>query len=84
MCSSSKFFEKLIMKQIEEIQKSQDVDLTGSAQHVFKKFRSTATAGLTIQSILARALENHEYAMMSSLDLSVSFDVVNVKLLVKD
>ena len=49
LCSLSKIFEKLIIKRIEEIQKSQDVDLTGSAQHGFKKSRSTATAGLTIQ-----------------------------------
>jgi hypothetical protein len=71
------------MKQIKEIQESQDMDLTKSAQHGFKKFRSTATAGLTIQSVLARAIDNNKYAMMSSLDLSAAFDVENVKLLVK-
>ncbi len=30
--------------------------------------------------ILSRALDRNEYAMMSSLDLSAAFDVVNVKL----
>ena len=83
LCSSSKIFEKLIMKRIEEIQNAQNVDLTGNAQHGFKKSRSTATAGLTIQTLLSRALDNNEYAMMSSLDLSAAFDVVNVKLLLK-
>ena len=45
LCSSSKVFEKLIMKRINNIQASQKVDLTGNAQHGFKKCRSTATAG---------------------------------------
>jgi hypothetical protein len=80
----SKFFEKLIIKRIKEIQKSQDVYLMGSAQHGFKKFRSAATASLIIQSILARALDNNEYTMMSSLKLSAAFDVVTIKLLEKD
>ena len=83
LCSSSKVFEKLIMKRIESIQTAENVDLTGNAQHGFKKSRSTATAGLTLQAILSRALDRNEYAMMSSLDLSAAFDVVNVKLLIK-
>jgi hypothetical protein len=45
--------------------------------------RSTATAGLTIQSLLSRAWGYIKYAMMSNLDLSVAFGVVNVKLLLK-
>ena len=83
LCSSSKVFEKLIMKRINNIQESQMVDLTGNAQHGFKKCRSTATAGLTVQSILSRSMDNNEYAMMSSLDLSAAFDVVNIELLLK-
>jgi hypothetical protein len=59
------------------------VDLTGNAQHGFKKFRSTTTAGLTIPSISARALDNNENAMMSNLDLRAAFDVINVKHLAK-
>jgi hypothetical protein len=82
LCSLLKFFEKSIIKQIEEFQKLQVVGKTANAQLGIKKFRSTATAGLTIQSLLVRALDNY-YAMMSSLDLSTAFDVVNVKLLVK-
>jgi hypothetical protein len=34
--SSSKIFDKLITKRIEEIQESQNVDLTGNAQYGFK------------------------------------------------
>ena len=36
MNSSSKRFEKLIMKRIDEIQESQNIDITGNAQHGFK------------------------------------------------
>jgi hypothetical protein len=59
------------------------VNLTSSAQHGFNKIRSTIAAGLTIPSISARALDNNKNAMMSSLDLSAAFNMVNVKLLVK-
>ena len=37
LCSSSKIFEKLILKQIFEIQDEENVDLTGAAQHGLKK-----------------------------------------------
>ena len=83
LCCASKIFEKLIMKRIEMIEMQKNVDFTGNSQHGFKKHRSTATAGLTVQSLLARALDNNDYACMSSLDLSAAFDVVNVKLLIK-
>jgi hypothetical protein len=43
LCSSRKMYQKSIMKRIEEIQESQNVDLTGKAQHGSKKTRSTAT-----------------------------------------
>ena len=59
------------------------IDLTGDSQHGFKQRRSTATAGLTIQSILTRALDQNKYALMSSIDLSAAFDVVNIPLLIK-
>ncbi len=71
------------MDRIRSIEASNEVDLTGNCQHGFKKCRSTATAGLTVQSILSRALDNNQYACMSSIDLSAAFDVVNVKLLLK-
>ena len=45
--------------------------------------RSTTTAGLAVQSALARALNDGEFALLANLDLSSAFDVVNVKLLLK-
>jgi hypothetical protein len=69
------------MKRIKEIQESQNVDLTGNVQHGCIKSSSRTTAGLTIQSLLSRAWNYNQYIMMSSLDLSATFDVVNIKLL---
>jgi hypothetical protein len=40
------------------------------------------TAAMSIQSKLTQLLENNNYAMMASLDLSAAFDVVNTDLLV--
>ena len=57
LCSSSKIFEKLILKRILEIQDDQNVDITGNSQHGFKKNRSTASLSLTIQTIISQALE---------------------------
>ena len=41
------------------------------------------TAGMKLQSVIAKALDDDEYALMSSLDLSSAFNVVNVQLLIK-
>ena len=57
--------------------------MNGIRQHGFKKERSTVTAAMTIQSKLAQLLENNNYAIMASLDLSAAFDVVNRDLLLK-
>ena len=76
LCAISKVFEKLILKCLEKIEKENNIDLTGEQQHGFKKNRSTITAGLTLQSIISRKMDEDEYAVMSSLDLSVAFDLV--------
>ena len=66
---------------IQSLEKSNNVDITNKGQHGFKKCKSTNTAGLILQSILTRALDEGNVAIMSSIDLSSAFDVVNVKLL---
>ena len=65
-----------------EIQKEQNVDITGVEQHGFKSQKSTATASLIIQSIISRALNSGNFALMASIDLSAAFDLVNVDLLI--
>ena len=52
-------------------------------QHGFCRNCSTATACLTLQSLIARALDDNKFVLMASLDLSAAFDIVNVPLLVK-
>ena len=83
LCSTSKIFEKLILLRINKLEKFKGIDLTGKSQHGFKTKHSTNTAGLKLQSILARALNGDEYALMATLDLSSAFDVVDVELLIK-
>ena len=70
LCSTSKIFEELILKRILEIQETNNVDITGKNQHGFKKNRSTLTLGIQLQSLIARALDESNYALMASLDLS--------------
>ena len=83
LCSITKVFERLILLRLEEIEKENGIDLTGYEQHGFKKKRSTVTAGLTLQSIIAREMDKDCYVAMSSLDLSAAFDLVNLNLLIK-
>ena len=40
-------------------------------------------AGLIIQSILSRALDSGNFALMASIDLSAAFDLVNIDHLMK-
>ena len=49
----------------------------------FQKSKGTVTAGLQLQSLISRALEDDNYVAMASLDLSSAFDVVNIPLLIK-
>ena len=83
LCSASKFFEKLILKRINEIQDQNQQDITRPGQHGFKRNRSTLTLSLELQSMIARALDNDEFVLVASLDLSSAFDVVNINLLLK-
>ena len=83
LCTISKVYEKLILKYLLKISKANNVDLTGDSQHGFKEGRSTVTAALTIQSIISRALDEDNFYVLASLDLSAAFDLVNRELLFK-
>ena len=71
------------MQRIHEIEDLNNIDLTGACQHGFKRKKSTSTAGLEIQSEIARALDTNKFTIMASLDLSSAFDIVNINLLIK-
>jgi hypothetical protein len=83
LCSTSKIFEKLILKKILEIQDEAHVDLTSSNQHGFKRKCGTATLSSLLQSQIARAIDYNDFAIMTSLDLSSAFDLVNIDLLIR-
>jgi hypothetical protein len=48
-----------------------------------KKYRSTVTAALTIQSIIGTTLNNNNYFVLTSLNLNSTFDVDDMPLLHK-
>ena len=58
-------------------------DGTSKQQHGFMKNKSTATGGLLLQSLIARAMDNDCYIALAGIDLSAAFDVVDVELLIK-
>ena len=82
LCSVSKIFEKLILKKINELEIINGVSVGGKQQHGFMKNKSTVTAGLILQSLIARALDHDCYVALAGIDLSAAFDVVDVKLLI--
>ena len=73
----------MILNKINAIEEEMKVDLTGVDQHGFKKGKSTLTAGLAIQTALAKALDQGNFAIVASLDLSSAFDVVDINLLIR-
>ena len=73
----------MIINRLKDIENETDVDNAGKSQHGFKLKSSTATAGLTIQSLLSHALNCNTYCLMASIVLSAAFNVVNIPLLLK-
>ena len=74
-------FFLIILQQLLKVAKENNVDLTGESQHGFKQERSTVTAAAEIQSTISRALDDNNYYILASLDLSATFDLVNRNLL---
>ena len=64
LCSMTKVYEQLIKDRLREIETKNNCNLKGKAQHGFKKGKSTATAGLTLQSIITQVPYEDKYAIM--------------------
>ena len=79
----SKVYEQLIINRLREIVINNSCYLTWKEQHRFKQKRSTATAGVTLQPIITRTLDQDKCAIMSSISLSAAFEVVHITLLFK-
>ena len=77
-CSPSKLSEKLILKQMMQIETLTGIDLSGKQQHGFKCNKSTKTLLIKLKSLIARALDEDNYTQMASIDLSPAFNVVNI------
>ena len=83
LCCTTKIFERLILNKISKLEKLNEINMAGEQQHGFSKGKSMATAGLLIQSMISRALDDNQLVMLASLDLSAAFDIVNVDLLIE-
>jgi len=83
ICSIAKIFENLILLRIKELDVDFNLNLTGNNQHGFKKYHSTITAGLELQSKISDKIDNGEYVGVASFDLSAAFDMVDRRLLLK-
>ena len=57
--------------------------LAGEGQHGFQSGKSTVTACLELQFMIARALEDDNYVAVATLYLTAAFDVVDVNLQIK-
>ena len=83
LCSCSKIFERMILNRIMKLEMENEVVLGGKEQHGFTKNKSTLTAGLLLQSLIARSLDDDNFVALASIDLSAAFDIVDVELLIK-
>ena len=71
------------INRINKLEAINKINLAGKEQHGFTKGKSTATAGLVLQSLIAGALDDDHLALLASIDLSAAFDIVNISLLLK-
>ena len=52
--------------------------IVGEQQHGFKENKSTATAGLFLQSLIAWALNDSNYVAMANIDLSAALTYLSI------
>ena len=72
-----------MLLRLQDLEKLNGIDLNGKPQQGFKSKQSTNTAGPQLQSLIARALDSDTFTIMTSLELSLTFNVLNVELLLK-
>jgi hypothetical protein len=61
------------------MQEVNGVDLTGDHQQGFKRNRSTSALTAALLSQILREFDDKDYVIVASLELSSTFDPVNVK-----
>ena len=74
LCSLGKVYEKCLLN---VMTKKFGDSLPSSFQHGFRKNHSTSTAALTVQNIIAKALDNKKKVIVISTDMSAAFDLLD-------
>lgn len=72
LCSLAKLYERCLLRKLDQISE----DTVGENQHGFRTSRSTTTATLSIQSIVADSLDRNKMVLMYSIDMSAAFDLL--------
>jgi len=78
LCSLGKVYEKCLLN---VMTKTFGDSLPSSFQHGFRKNHSTTTAALTVQNIIAKALDNKKKVIVVSTDMSAAFDLLDKDIL---
>ncbi len=78
LCSLGKVYEKCLLN---VMTKKFGDSLPSSFQHGFRKNHSTSTAALTVQNIIAKALDDKKKVIVVSTDMSAAFDLLDKEVL---
>ena len=78
LCSLGKVYEKCLLNVMTT---TFGDSLPSSFQHGFRKNHSTTTAALTVQNIIAKALDNKKKVIVVSTDMSAAFDLLDKEVL---
>ena len=70
--SITKIYEKLLLAKLEK----ETFGIESDSQHGFRKSHSTVTAGLEIQSCIGELMDEGQFVIMYSMDLSAAFDLL--------
>ena len=78
LCSLGKVYEKCLLNVMTG---TFGDSLPSSFQHGFRKNHSTSTAALTVQNIIAKALDKKKKVIVVSTDMSAAFDLLDKEIL---
>ena len=78
LCSLGKVYEKCLLN---VMTRTFGDSLPSSFQHGFRKNHSTSTAALTVQNIIAKALDKKKKVIVVSTDMSAAFDLLDKEIL---
>ena len=74
LCTVGKLYEKCLLQLMSQ---HYSHELPSAFQHGFRKNHSTNTAALTLQSLIARAMDRKKKVIVISTDMSAAFDLLD-------